>query len=150
LGCSQQSSDVIEGKVIAITDGDTIKILYKGEPLRIRLVGVDCPEKTQAYGTKAKQFTASLAAGKTVKVLVQGKDMYQRTLGEVILPDGVNLNEALVRNGFAWKYKYTKSVHLEQLQKEAKEKHKGLWQGTSPLPPWEFRKLKKHRKRHAA
>src|SRR5271156_3925062 len=85
------------GKVIGITDGDTIKVLRGGEEVKIRLEGIDCPESRQAFGNKAKQATSDLAFGKSVTVQAKGMDRYQRTLADIILPDGTNLNRELVR-----------------------------------------------------
>ena len=90
------------GRVVGVTDGDTITVLHNGRGEKIRLYGIDCPEKRQAFGSKAKQFTSQLAFGKDVTIVGHGKDKYGRTLGDVILPDGKNLNEELVYNGFAW------------------------------------------------
>lgn len=93
------------GKVVRVSDGDTIEVLRAGRAVRVRPKGIDCPESRQAYGTRAKQFTASLAFGKTVAVQVHSTDQYGRILGEVILPDGRSLNRELVRSGYAWWYR---------------------------------------------
>src|SRR5438093_3332344 len=76
------------GRVVGVTDGDTITVMHKGKAEKIRLYGIDCPEKGQAYGTKAKQFTSEKIFGKTVTVQVRGFDKYGRTIGHVLLPDG--------------------------------------------------------------
>src|SRR5438094_928760 len=76
------------GKVVGVTDGDTISVLHNGRGEKIRLHGIDCPEKWQAFGKKAKQFTSDLAFGKEVTVKVFGRDRYGRTIGDVVLPDG--------------------------------------------------------------
>src|SRR5438094_4600286 len=98
------------GRVVGVTDGDTIKVMHNGRAEKIRLYGIDCPEKRQAFGTKAKQFTSGQAFGKDVTVQVKDTDRYGRTVGIVILPDGRSLNEELVYQGLAWWYrKYSKS-----------------------------------------
>jgi len=89
------------GKVVGITDGDTLKVMHAGEPQRVRLWGIDCPESHQAFGTRAKQSTSHLAFGREVKAVVRDTDRYGRTVGEVILPDGRSLNHELVRAGLA-------------------------------------------------
>jgi endonuclease YncB( thermonuclease family) len=71
----------------------------------VRLNGVDCPEKNQAFGQNAKQFTSDMIFGKTVTVISSCKDRYGRVLGDVILEDGSSLNKKLIINGFAWWYK---------------------------------------------
>ena len=92
------------GQVVSITDGDTIRVMHNGVSERIRLWGIDCPESKQAFGTRAKQFTGDLAFGQTVTVKVRDIDRYKRTVAEIILPDGRNLNREIVRAGFAWWY----------------------------------------------
>lgn len=137
----QPATPTIEGKVVGISDGDTIKILWKSRTLKIRLYGIDCPERKQAFGTRAKEFTASLCAGETVEVISYGEDRYGRILGEVILPDGRSLNQELVLNGYAWYfYKYANDPHLHALEKEARAEKRGLWKDPNPVPPWDFRK----------
>ncbi len=90
-----------QARVVGIQDGDTITVLYNQRQIRIRLDGIDCPEKRQAYGAAAKKFTASLVANQTVTVKVSGTDHYGRTLATIVLPDGRILNQELVRAGMA-------------------------------------------------
>ena len=92
------------GRVVGVVDGDTIDVLHNGKAVRVRLYGIDCPEKKQPYGKKAKWFTSDLAFRKTVTVIVKDRDRYGRTIGEVILPNGKSLNRELVRIGYAWWY----------------------------------------------
>ena len=130
-------------KVIAVKDGDTMDLFRNGQTIKVRLYGVDSPEKTQAYGQKAKDFASQLAFGKQVKLIEHNKDRYGRTVGTIILPDGRNLNEELVKNGFAWHYKeYSKDKNLENLEADARRYKRGLWQDPNPTPPWDFRKNK--------
>ncbi len=132
------------GKVVAVLDGDTIEVLHNGKAERIRLNGIDCPEKKQAFGQKAKQFTSSLTFGKTVMVVPREKDRYKRIVGDVFLPNGVNVSYELVRAGLAWWYrKYSDDVLLAVLELEAQLERKGLWIDLSPIPPWEWRKPKR-------
>ncbi len=134
---------VITGKVIGISDGDTIKILTEDkQELRIRLNGIDCPEKKQAFGTKAKEFTSDLVFGKDVKVISRGTDRYGRVLGEVILEDGRSLNKELLKNGYAWWYEQyaKKEIDLKNLQEQARRDSIGLWKDKEAIAPWEFRK----------
>ncbi len=130
------------GRVVGVVDGDTIDVLHKGKAVRVRLYGIDCPEKKQRYGKKAKWFTSDLAFRKTVTVIVKSHDRYGRTIGEVILPNGKSLNRELVRAGYAWWYrKYApKEFELMILQKTSKGLKAGLWANTEAVPPWEFRR----------
>lgn len=131
-------------KVIGVSDGDTITVLHDEKPEKLRLAEIDCPEKTQAFGTVAKQYTAKLAFGKTVDVTVTGHDRYGRSIANVKLPDGSSLNRELVAQGLAWCYrKYSHSADLLALEADAKSNHRGLWSAPDPTPPWEFRHLRK-------
>lgn len=133
------------GKVVAVLDGDTIEVLRHGKAERIRLRGVDCPEKKQPFGQKAKQFTSSLVFGKTVTVVPSEKGRYGRTIGDVFLPTGVNLSYELVKAGLAWWYhKYSDDVVLAALELEAQVAKRGLWIDPHPIPPWEYRHPKKN------
>ena len=128
------------GRVVGIADGDTISVMHGTRAEKIRLNGIDCPEKRQAFGQRAKQFTSKLAFGKNVTVKTFGHDKYGRTIGDVILPDGSALNEELVKAGLAWWYeKYSKDIRLRDLQEEARQAKRGLWVYPDPVPPWEWR-----------
>lgn len=133
--------------VIGVLDGDTIEVLHDNRPERIRLSGIDCPEKGQAYGTKAKQATSALVFGKEVTLETHGTDKYGRTIADVSLPDGLNVNLELVRNGWCWWYqKYAPdNVILAELQRRARRSGLGLWADPNPVPPWEWRKKGAHR-----
>ena len=130
------------GLVIGVVDGDTIDVMHNGKAERIRLYGIDCPEKKQSYGRKAKEVTSTLAYRKIVAVMVKSHDRYGRTIGKVILPNGKSLNSELVRAGYAWWYrKYApKDFALMILQKTSKESKSGLWDDAEPVAPWEFRR----------
>jgi micrococcal nuclease len=134
----------ITGKVIHVVDGDTIDILYENKPLRIRLAGIDCPEKGQPFATAAKQETARLCAGQIVTVFIKGKDRYKRILGDIQLPDRKILNQELVRSGLAWHYKhYSSDSALAALEASSVTKALAIWSQSDPMPPWEYRRLKK-------
>ena len=110
------------GKVVGVLGGDTLVVLHNQHPERIRLSRIDCPEKGQAYGKRAKQAASELVYGKEVTLQTFGKDKYKRTLGDVILPDGTNANHMLVKDGWCWWYwKYAPgNTTLEGLEKEAR------------------------------
>ena len=133
------------GQVVSILDGDTIEVLHNSHPERIRLSGIDCPEKGQAYGQKAKQAASALVFGKEVTLQTHGKDKYGRTLADVLLSDGTNVNHGLVKDGWCWWYrKYAPGdTTLEHLEADAREAKKGFWADPSPIPPWVYRKARK-------
>jgi len=129
------------GLVVSVLDGDTLEVLHNDRPERIRLSGIDCPEKGQAYGTRAKQAASELVLGGEVTLQTYGKDKYGRTLADVLLLDGSNVNHTLVEDGWCWWYrKYAPGdTVLKGLEKEAREGKKGLWADPQPVPPWEWR-----------
>jgi micrococcal nuclease len=87
------------GLVVSVFDGDTLDVLHKQHPERIRLSGIDCPEKGQPYGHQAKQATVEMVLGKEVLLQTHGRDRSGRILAEVGLPDGTHVNHTLVKNG---------------------------------------------------
>ncbi len=127
-------------KVIKVSDGDTITVLNNGKQEKIRLYGVDCPEKKQAFGQSAKRFTLEFAGGQRVEVRRTGSDRYGRTIGWVS-KEGKNLNEELIKNGFAWHYKqYSSDRNLARAEVSARNARMGLWREADPTPPWEYRR----------
>lgn len=129
------------GKVVGVIDGDSIRVMHEGKAEKVRLAGIDCPERKQAFGTKAKQATSNLSFGKAVYVEPIAKDRYGRTVAFITLPDGVRLNEELVKEGMCWWYrKYAPhNVRLKELEAVARGEKRGLWVEGKPVPPWEFR-----------
>ena len=113
----------VSGHVLAVLDGDTIEVLHNTHAERIRLNGIDCPEKGQAYGKRAKQAASELVFGKQVTLQTHGLDKYGRTIADVLLPDGTNVNHELVKQGWCWWYrKYAPgNVILEELERRAQE-----------------------------
>jgi micrococcal nuclease len=129
------------GKVVGISDGDTISVLREGKAVKVRLHGVDAPEKAQAFGTQARKFTGDLAFQQTVTVAIRDTGRYGRLVGEVLLPDGRSLNQELVRAGMAWWYRQyaPHDTTLAQLEAEARTAKRGLWADAHPVPPWQWR-----------
>ena len=137
-----KKNKVWHGMVVGISDGDTITVLHEGRGEKIRLYGIDAPEKGQAFSKKAKQFTSSMVYGKTVKVEPKDIDQYGRTVA-LIYVNGQSLNEALIKNGFAWVYrKYCKEPFCDDwlnLEIVARYGKIGIWSEPNPIPPWDFR-----------
>ena len=129
-------------RVTGIIDGDTIRVVRQGVIRRVRLWGIDAPEVHQPYGPSAKRFTRRLAGGKLVSLQIRDIDRFGRLVAEVILADGRNLNQEIVRAGFAWRYQYyaRREQTLQSLETEARAARRGLWAARKPMPPWEFRK----------
>jgi micrococcal nuclease len=133
------------GAVVSVLDGDTIEVLHYAQPERVRLSGIDCPEKGQAYSNNAKQAASTLVFGKQITLRTYGLDKYGRTIADVFLPDGTNVNHTLVKAGWCWWYrKYApRDTELERLEQDAREAKKGLWADPAPIPPWVYRKARR-------
>jgi endonuclease YncB( thermonuclease family) len=142
LAITAFTGEVYQGKIVGVSDGDTITVLRNGNTqVKIRLEGVDCPEKTQDFGQRAKQFTSGLVFGKTVTVQVKEQDRYGRSVATVIAPEGKNLNLELVKAGLAWHYTaYSKDKALAAAELEARAGKVGLWSRPDAVAPWEYRK----------
>ena len=135
----------LTGTVIAITDGDTIKVLNDSRTYKIRLNSIDAPEHNQPYGQKAKEYLASLIFGKNVTVKVTGTDRYGRNLGDVYLGN-VCVNYEMVKAGYAWQYvQYSSDPVLAAEEAEARHAGLGLWQGKNPVAPWDWRKAQRQK-----
>lgn len=138
---------VIEGRVVAIADGDTITVLDADKVQhRIRLGGIDAPEKKQAFGTRSKESLSDLVYSKTVTVETGKTDRYGREIGKVLV-DGLDANLQQVQRGFAWHckaYEREQSANDRQLydfaQSEARAARRGLWRDAEPVAPWDWRK----------
>jgi endonuclease YncB( thermonuclease family) len=116
------------GQVVHVLDGNTIQVLHNQHPERIRLSGIDCPEKGQTYGKRAKPAASGLAYGKEVTLQTHSHDKYGRTIADLPLPDGTNVNHTVVEDGSCgWYRKYApENTELEKLEKDAREAKKGL------------------------
>jgi micrococcal nuclease len=132
----------LSGKVVGISDGDTFTLLLPNNTtVRIRLHGIDTPEKGQPFGANAKQFTSNLIFNKQVKVEQTDTDRYGRIVGIVTNPENIIVNEALLKGGMAWHYKkYDSNPDWSKMEKEASASKIGLWQDANPIPPWDWRK----------
>lgn len=144
-------ADTLTGRVVSITDGDTITVLdATNNQHKIRLAGIDAPEKKQPFGDASRQHLAQLAFGKAVLVVHNKKDRYGRTVGKVMAGDA-DANLAQIKAGLAWHYKaYEREQSPEdraayaEAELAARTARRGLWSEANPVPPWEWR----HRSNH--
>ena len=136
------SAETFSGKVVGISDGDTITVLHGGRGEAIRLDGIDAPERKQPFSAAAKKHLSDLVFQKTVRVEMKSKDRYQRSVGVIWLPDGRNVNQEMVRAGYAWWYRRyaPRDRKLDALEAEAREARRGLWEEEEPTAPWIFRR----------
>lgn len=148
---------VIEGRVVAVLDGDTVTILDgQNQQHRVRLMGIDAPEKTQAFGQRSKQALSQVAFGRAARAECQVMDARQREVNHhrelcKILVAGRDVNLAQVEAGMAWHYKAfernQKSADralYAQAEARARDEHRGLWGDSAPTAPWDFRRATKN------
>lgn len=134
------------GKVITVSDGDTITVLDENnQKYKVRLKGIDAPETDQAFGNISTQSLAELVYDKEVLISWDKKDKYYRILGKVII-DGSDINYEQLKRGLAWYYKqYEKDLNYEDMKNYfnaeviAKKNKLGLWVDSNSIPPWEHR-----------
>lgn len=140
------SGGEIIGRVVGVSDGDTITLLVDGhENVKVRLAGIDAPEKAQPYGAASKKNLSEHVFGKSVTVEWNKKDKYGRVLGRVLV-DGTDVCLEQVKAGLAWHYKQFAKEQAEILrasyaeaEQQAHARKTGLWSMPNPTPPWEFR-----------
>jgi micrococcal nuclease len=140
------------GRVVGIADGDTLRLLSEDRvEIKVRLAGIDAPEKAQAFGQKAKQALSNLVFDKTVTIKTTEQDRYGRTVALVKM-GSMDVNAEMVRQGHAWAYRaYLQRLPAESAreildaEKSARSQGLGLWTDSAPVPPWEWRKnMRRH------
>jgi len=148
LACSV-NAETITGQVVGVADGDTITVLDADKVQhKIRLAGIDAPEKKQAFGNRSKESLSDLVFDKTVNVETDKRDRYRREIGKVLV-NGRDVNLVQVERGMAWFYRQYQREQspndrklYEAAEDAAKAGRRGLWRDTDPVPPWEFRHTK--------
>ena len=151
LLCSFVQAGTLTGNVVRITDGDTLVVLDANKvQYKIRLMGIDAPEKKQAYGKKSKDNLSHLVAGKFVVVEYDKLDRYKRIIGKILL-SGQDVNLEQVASGMAWHYKkyqgeqsQADQMKYSEAEIDASNTKRGLWHDLDPIPPWDYRKLKRN------
>lgn len=137
-----QASADINGRIVRVLDGDTVEILGEGNQLtRVRLAGIDAPEKNQPFGQRSRQELSSMVAQRIVNVTGEDEDRYGRLLGTVWLGTK-DVNAEQIRKGLAWAYRYHgKPVRVDYatLEDEARRQASGLWSVPGQTEPWRWR-----------
>lgn len=137
--------------VIAVTDGDTLKVRCgsegRYEQITVRLAGIDAPEKKQPYGQRARKELAALCQGVQARIQPRSTDRWRRAVADVQC-NGTDVAQYMVGHGWAWVFdKYAQEYkHLYPLQARARAGHYGLWVDQNskapPIPPWRWRRNK--------
>ncbi|MFM6991602.1 MAG: thermonuclease family protein [Rhodoferax sp.] len=136
------------GLVVGVSDGDTIKILDDSQQQHtIRLMGIDAPEKTQAFGQKSKQSLSGMLYGQRVLVEWSKRDKYGRIVGKVITSEGIDVCLEQVARGMAWHYKKyaaeqsaADNIRYGDAEIVARTSKVGLWHDDMPMSPWIWRR----------
>lgn len=130
--------------VVAITDGDSIKVRCGEEPVQaVRLAQVDAPEKGQAFGQRSKQSLAELCHERLAEVRRQTTDRYGRMVARVSCA-GKDASAEQVKAGMAWAYlEYLNDPAIKNLERQARGQARGLWADSAPVAPWDWRKQRK-------
>lgn len=145
-------ADLISGRVVSVSDGDTITVL-DGNTVqhKIRLAGIDAPERTQGFGQRSRESLAELVANQAVIVETNKQDRYGRYVGKVLI-DGQDVNVEQIRRGLAWFYRqYEQELsdsdrqRYDHTETVAKESRRGLWADKRPVAPWDFRAAERRR-----
>ena len=153
--CSAAMAETIEGRVVGVSDGDTITVLDQDHrQIKVRLGGIDAPEKKQAFGDRSKQNLSRMVFNKEVRIEWHKRDKYGRTIGKVwVAPVSctncaktVDANLAQLNAGMVWWYRqYAKEQSVEdqrqysKAETDAQNRRIGLWADPSPIPPWAWR-----------
>lgn len=144
------AADTLRGRVVGVSDGDTVTVLDATHTQwKIRLMGIDAPEKKQAFGNKSKEHLSGLVFNKQVAVNYTKQDKYGRTVGKIIV-NGVDANLEQVKAGLAWHYKQyqreqseTDRITYAQAEEQARSVRLGIRSDTNPTPPWDWRRRQK-------
>jgi len=145
LGAAVASAQRFSVRVVGISDGDTFTVINQDKlQLKIRVYGIDAPEKGQDFGNKAKQALSDLIMGKDIQIDVQSRDSWGRLISYVYTPDGRDVSLLMLQEGMAWHFvKYDGTEKYAQAEKKARAKKIGLWSQLNPTAPWDFRGSKR-------
>ena len=143
-------ADSFEGRVVKVSDGDTITVLTQGERRKVRLGGIDAPEKDQPFGRKSREYLASMVAGKDVVIQFDKTDRYGRIIGKILV-DNRDANLEQVKAGMAHWYEFYKADQSKTDQRayrdaehQARSAGIGLWSDPHPIDPYDWRKGKRN------
>ncbi len=134
------SGELLTCKVVKVIDGDTIDVNLTNGTARIRLYGIDAPEKDQEYGKQSTRQLSRLIDNEIVKIYVMDKDRYGRLVGKIFF-EGEYINHTMVKEGAAWWYKQyaSKDIDLQLAEEWARHEEEGLWNNDNPTAPWDYR-----------
>lgn len=143
------SAEILRGKVIQVTDGDTLVIFVDRMQVKVRLSGIDAPERGQPFGNRSRRHLSDVVSGQSVEVRSEKKDRYGRVVGK-IMHSGRDINLEQVRAGMAWWYEYYKEdqskpdqAAYREAEDLARRENIGLWSQPNPINPTDWRSGKR-------
>lgn len=141
---AQQAINPITCRVVGIADGDTLTCLTAAkQPIKVRLHAIDAPEKQQAFGQQAKKHLSDLVYNQTVTLNITDTDRYGRTVADIQLLGSLNVNQQMVKDGYAWAYRRYGGTRYAPEEKAARKAKLGLWRDANPIEPSQWRKMNK-------
>ncbi len=138
VACAARA-ETFEASVVGVPDGDSITVVHQRQRVKVRLAGIDAPERRQHYGNESRKALARLCGNRKARVSWTEKDDYQRLLGRVSCA-GTDANAEQVRQGMAWVRYKRQDPRLSGLQEAARRERRGLWAERAPTPPWDWRR----------
>ncbi len=141
----------LEGVVIGVSDGDTVTVLdSRKQQHKIRLSGIDAPEKSQPFGEESRRSLSDMVFSKFVSIVWEKQDRFGRTVGKILI-NAQDINLEQIRHGMAWHYKaYAHEQPMEDremygdVEMTARKAGQGLWLDPSPIAPWDYRRQRRH------
>lgn len=139
------SAKEVSGKVVSVIDGDTYDLLTAQQhKYRVRMEGIDAPERGMRFYKESKGYLTSLCLGRQVKLRWTKSDRSKRLIAFTYLSDGRELSHEMIKAGWAWHFtKYNKDADLAALQRTARLRRLGLWTDANPIAPWDYRKSRR-------
>ncbi len=135
----------VSGRVVSIADGDTFTVMMRGQKVKVRIHGIDAPERNMPFYKASKNYLADLIGNRQVMLTLVEKDRYGRWVARVRLTDKTDVGSKMVAAGMAWHFtRYSSDRKMASLQKKARAAKLGLWRDPKPMPPWEVRKTRRN------
>lgn len=138
---SAASEATLVGRVVSVTDGDTLTVLVDNQQVRVRLAEIDAPERGQPWASRSRDVLRAIVDGESIQIVETDRDRWGRLVGRVYL-EGRDVNAEMVQRGAAWAFlRYQTDPRFSGYQADAREARVGLWSlpDNETIPPWEWR-----------
>ncbi len=139
-----QGAGMVEGEVVKIVDGDTYDLQTPNRTIRVKMEGIDAPEKGMRFYKESKKYLHDLCFGRKVLFVPNGICKFNKQIGFTYLTGGLELSHEMVRSGYAWHFKkYSSDNNIYKLEMQARIAKRGIWADSNPVSPRIVRKLRK-------